>query len=130
MLERVEHLGQITVEFWRVNILQKVENPRGHLWNEEKGKIPEKALKGKAISRKAGSVTSREAIKFPRLKMMLVLIPPRSWLQIQRAGTAPRLIYWKTHSQRSVSATALSVGLLFASALSQCHCVLGHVAYY
>jgi hypothetical protein len=57
MMQRVKDLGQITVEFWRVEIHEKAESSNGYCWNDEKGKISEKALKGKAISRKAGSVT-------------------------------------------------------------------------
>ncbi|TID13714.1 ATP-dependent RNA helicase [Venturia nashicola] len=48
--EKVAKLGQITVEFFRCVIKRKKADLQGYGWNDGVDTVPEKALKGKALS--------------------------------------------------------------------------------
>jgi len=50
--KEVDNLGQITVEFFRVNTKNRVHDVSGFDWSDGTESVPEKALKGKAISHK------------------------------------------------------------------------------
>lgn len=55
-MERASKLGEINVRFYRVEVKEEGVMANISQLKEDDDKIPEKALKGRAISRKAGLV--------------------------------------------------------------------------
>lgn len=57
VMEKASKLGEINIRFYRVDVKEEGGKTEGFFGlNEDNRKIPEKVLKGKAISHKAGFV--------------------------------------------------------------------------